>query len=302
MQRKPLVFLGGAIALLMTGCDSLPFFGGDNASTPSPTPVAPASPKGSPVNTPKAAGSPLAPPKSAASPVGASKSNLPTPPKSPGASPSPSPKTTQSSAFPATGLIASLPGAEVLRLNQQGRSDPFAVVPVQPVVKEPTGGAQAAAAGAAAQRLVPSLPQIPLPPIAALPVPAAPAVAIASIGAARTTTGTAPAPANKPPASPPFVPQLPALPEPSLARLVEVSGILEAEGTSPKAIVKFPNETSSRYIGAGERSSDGLVLVKRIELRGPGGPVVVLEQFGVEVTRRVGDRPTSPNQTGGRAA
>ena len=81
---------------------------------------------------------------------------------------------------------------------------------------------------------------------------------------------------------------------------MEVSGIVDVAGASPKAIVKAPNETSSRYVSPGERLSDGLILVKRIEMTGPGGPVVILEQFGVEVTRRVGDRPPTTNQAGGR--
>lgn len=323
MQRKPLVSLVGMLALLMGGCDflpSLPFFGGNSASSPSPTPVA-ASPKGSPANTPKAAGSPLSPPTAMASPISAAKA-APQAPKTTGASPAETPGATQSPAnIAAAGLLSSSSTDEVLRNNQRGRSDPFALVAVQPLVKAPTGTAQAAAgtggtvgaAGAvrtnvpaANQRPIPSLPQIPLPPVAAFPSPPAPRVPVTTAAAGGTRGNTPTAGGNTPrtgtgaAAQQPFTPQLPTLPEPSLARLVEVSGIIDVAGTSPKAIVKAPNENSSRYVSPGERLSDGLILVKRIEMNSPGGPVVILEQFGVEVTRRVGDRPPSTNQAGGR--
>lgn len=312
MQRKPLVSLMGILALLMGGCDSLPFFGGNSSSSPSPTPVA-ASPKGSPANIPRAAGSPASPPRAVASPLNAAKA-APQAPKTAGASPA-TPGATQSPAnIAAAGLLSSSSTDEVLRNNQRGRSDPFALVAVQPLVKAPTGTAQAAtgAAGAARttgtatnQRPIPSLPQIPLPPLAAFPAPPAPRVPVTT-AVASGARGAAPAAGANAPrtggatAVQPFTPQLPALPEPSLARLVEVSGIIDVAGTSPKAIVKAPNETSSRYVSTGERLSDGLILVKRIEMNAPGGPVVILEQFGVEVTRRVGDRPPTTNQAGGR--
>ncbi len=317
MQRKPLVSLVGMLALLMGGCDSLPFFGGNSSSSPSPTPVA-ASPKGSPATPPRAVSSPLTPPMAMASPINAAKA-APQAPKTTGASPAATPGATQSPAnIAAAGLLSSSSTDEVLRNNQRGRTDPFALVAVQPLVKAPTGTAQAAAgpggapgaagavrtAGTATnQRPIPSLPQIPLPPVAAFPAPPVPRapVTTAAAGGARAN---APASGGNTPragaAPQPFTPQLPALPEPSLARLVEVSGIIDVAGTSPKAIVKAPNENSSRYVSPGERLSDGLILVKRIEMNGPGGPVVILEQFGVEVTRRVGDRPPSTNQTGGR--
>ncbi len=327
MQRKPLVSLVGILALLMGGCDSIPFFGGNSSSSPSPTSVAASSaaPKSSPISPPRAASSPLSPPTAMASPVNAAKA-APQAPKTTGASPA-TPGATQSPAnIAAAGLLSSSSTDEVLRNNQRGRSDPFALVAVQPLVKAPTGTAQAAATGtagaartgaagaavtgvAANQRPIPSLPQIPLPPVAAFPAPPAPKapVTTAAAGGAR---GTAPAAGGNTPrtgaatgaagtAAQPFTPQLPALPEPSLARLVEVSGIIDVAGAAPKAIVKAPNENTSRYVSPGERLSDGLILVKRIDMNGPGGPVVILEQFGVEVTRRVGDRPPT-TQTGGR--
>jgi len=305
MQHKSLVSLVGILSILIGGCDfipSLPFFGGNSSSSPSPAPVA-ASPTSSPLAAPRAAASPFTTTKAA-----------PQAPKT-GASPA-IPGATQSPAsIAAAGLLSSSSTDEVLRNNQQGRSDPFALpASTQPLVKAPTGTAgTAGAAGAAGtgaatnQRPIPSLPQIPLPPLAAFPAPPAPravvTTAAAAAGGARGTTtagSNTPARAGTGTATQPFTPQLPALPEPSLARLVEITGIIDVAGASPKAIVKAPNETSSRYVSPGERLSDGLILVKRIDMTGPGGPVVVLEQFGVEVTRRVGDRPPTTNQTGGR--
>ena len=325
MQRKTLVPLMGILSIMMGGCDfipSLPFFGGNSSN--SPTPVA-ASPTSSPVSIPKAAGSPLSPPRAGASPFTTVKA-APQAPKT-GANAG-TPGVAQSPAnTAAAGLLSSTLGDEALRNNPQGRADPFALpASIQPLVKGATGatGATATAtapAGAATnQRPIPSLPQIPLPPLAAFPAPPAPrAVVTMAAGGARGTTtagsntppartSTAPVARTNAPARAgtgtatvqPFTPQLPALPEPSLARLVEVSGIVDVAGASPKAIVKAPNETSSRYVSPGERLSDGLILVKRIEMTGPGGPVVILEQFGVEVTRRVGDRPPTTNQAGGR--
>jgi hypothetical protein len=72
--------------------------------------------------------------------------------------------------------------------------------------------------------------------------------------------------------------------------VIEVGGVTNA-------IVKEPN-APSRYVRVGQRLSNGQVLVKRIEVdRGPE-PVVILEQFGVEVARRVGDQPEGGEQPG----
>jgi hypothetical protein len=67
--------------------------------------------------------------------------------------------------------------------------------------------------------------------------------------------------------------------------------VVEVGGT-PVAIVKVPNEPA-RYVRPGQRIANGQVLVKRIEMnRGPT-PVVILEQYGVEVARGVGDNPSN---------
>lgn len=90
----------------------------------------------------------------------------------------------------------------------------------------------------------------------------------------------------------PTITALPPLPEPTLARGVEVSGVVVVGGVA-EAIVKAPNEATSRYVRAGQRLSNGQILVKRIEVNGGSDPVVILEQNGIEVSRAVGDKPSS---------
>jgi hypothetical protein len=49
----------------------------------------------------------------------------------------------------------------------------------------------------------------------------------------------------------------------------------------------------------GQRLSNGQVLVKRIEVNNGASPVVILEQYGREVARRVGEKPVAtPDQPG----
>lgn len=95
--------------------------------------------------------------------------------------------------------------------------------------------------------------------------------------------------------TPTFKPVLPTLPEPTLAKAVEITGVIQVGGVI-QAIIKAPNEPSSRYIRVGDRLSNGQVLVKRIEMNEGSSPVVILEQYGIEVARRVGD----PVQSTGR--
>ncbi len=121
-----------------------------------------------------------------------------------------------------------------------------------------------------------------------------------TVGSRRPTSQSSAPPARRPTARPttssiPFRPStptisaLPPLPEPTLARAVEVSGVVVVGGVA-EAIVKAPNEATSRYVRAGQRLSNGQILVKRIEVNGGSDPVVILEQNGVEVSRAVGDK------------
>ena len=87
---------------------------------------------------------------------------------------------------------------------------------------------------------------------------------------------------------------LPPQPEPKLAQAVLVSGVIQV-GTQPQAIIKVPSEPTSRYVQAGQRLASGL-LVKRIEMNEGSEPVVILEQYGIEVARMVGEAPMGANQ------
>ncbi len=82
----------------------------------------------------------------------------------------------------------------------------------------------------------------------------------------------------------------PAKAEPTLARNIGVSGVIEVEGKT-QVIVKLPSETFSRYVEVGDRISDGKIKIKRVEGAQTLTPMVILEEAGVEVTRRVGDKP-----------
>jgi hypothetical protein len=76
--------------------------------------------------------------------------------------------------------------------------------------------------------------------------------------------------------------------QPELARAVLVSGVVLV-GSQPQAIIKVPDEPTSRYVQAGDRLSNGL-LVKRIEMNEGSEPIVILEQYGMEVARTVGEK------------
>ncbi len=101
---------------------------------------------------------------------------------------------------------------------------------------------------------------------------------------------------NKPPTAP-LVPVETALltppsvaPAPLLARAIQVSGVSEINGQI-QVVVKLPGESFSRYISVGEKVLNGQVLIKRVQDLGAITPVVVLEEAGIEVLRRVGEKP-----------
>jgi hypothetical protein len=76
--------------------------------------------------------------------------------------------------------------------------------------------------------------------------------------------------------------------EPTIAKAVSVTGIIDIGGIL-KAIVQAPEEDASRYVEAGQYLSNGQVLVKSIDLSNPINPTVVLEQSGVEISKKVGE-------------
>lgn len=95
--------------------------------------------------------------------------------------------------------------------------------------------------------------------------------------------------------NPTLVSVLPPPVQPELAKAVLVTGVVVL-GNEPQAIIKVPNEPTSRYVQAGQRLANG-VLVKRIEMNEGSNPVVIFEQYGIEVARTVGEggiNATSP--------
>ncbi|NEP31365.1 hypothetical protein [Moorena sp. SIO3B2] len=95
-----------------------------------------------------------------------------------------------------------------------------------------------------------------------------------------------------PPIPPEFDLQLPILPEPELAYKISVTGVVDNGRGVYYAILDVPNEPS-RSVQAGQFLLGGQVLVKRIEMYRGLDPVVILEENGVEVSRRVGETSTS---------
>ncbi|MEG4167900.1 MULTISPECIES: hypothetical protein [unclassified Microcoleus] len=93
----------------------------------------------------------------------------------------------------------------------------------------------------------------------------------------------------------PVVPAAPPPPSTDLATGTEVSGVVKV-GNETQVIVKVPNEPTSRYVKVGQRLSNGQVLVKRVDIKPGGDPVVILEENGVEVAKGVGEKPASREQ------
>ena len=81
-----------------------------------------------------------------------------------------------------------------------------------------------------------------------------------------------------------------AKPAPELAPAIQVSGVSVINGQT-QVIVKLPGESFSRYISVGEKVLNGQVLIKRVQDPTAITPIVVLEEAGIEVLRRVGEKP-----------
>lgn len=187
-------------------------------------------------------------------------------------------------------LISSTNPAQRVQAVQRNRPDPFALIPTTPSVEIPRS---------AASQPVPQLPNLPN---------------------RSTTAGNGGNAGNRPAASRPTAPQntarpgslapipnlvpqnplavAPLPPQPTLAQAVKVTGVVQI-GNTLHAIVSAPNEPSSRYVRAGQRLSNGQVLVKRIEINRGSEPVVVLEQNGVEVQTAVGSGGSEPTAAAG---
>ncbi|WP_343232397.1 hypothetical protein [Trichormus sp. NMC-1] len=92
-------------------------------------------------------------------------------------------------------------------------------------------------------------------------------------------------------ANQPIKPLLPPQPQPEAAKAVLVSGVVLI-GRQPQAIIKVPEEKTSRYVQAGQLLGNG-VLIKRIEMNRGSNPIVILEQYGIEVGKAVGEKPVN---------
>lgn len=181
-------------------------------------------------------------------------------------------------------LIPSTNPDQRVQSIQGDRNDPFSIVSTTPSVSilpsetprtaqaptTPGGGRAGSPAGRTPGGQLPgggtSRGQSPSTPGGLAPIPNL-------VPGAGTSTAAAPSP--------------PPPPQPTLARAVAVLGVVQI-GDVPYAIVNAPNESSSRYVRVGQRLSNGQIVVKRIEMNRPE-PVVVFEQFGVEVVTAVGE-------------
>lgn len=161
-----------------------------------------------------------------------------------------------------TELLPSTDPNERLKEIEQNRSDPYSYVPVPP---PPT--------------LTPPAPENTPPAAADVPEP---------------TDGSDNQPLPELPETP-FQPPEPPAPVAVIAPQVVVSGVAEVDGEL-YAFVKAPGEPS-RYVRAGDELSRGAVVVKRIESNPGRGPVVVLEERGIEVTRAVGSGTQDETET-----
>ena len=180
-----------------------------------------------------------------------------------------------------SGAVASLiqptNSTERLIVVKKGRTDPFGQI-VEPIGSTTALGPQI---------VVPTLPPLPTPPqqklikkksaqTAQLPKksgfnPVLPRFLAGSVN------------------SPKFTTVLPPIRQPEMARAVIVTGVVLI-GKTPQAIVKVPDELSSRYVRPGQRLVNG-VLVKRIEISQGANPTVILEEYGIEVAKQVGEQP-----------
>lgn len=184
-------------------------------------------------------------------------------------------------------LIQLTNGTERVNIVTQGRLDPFAQIIGQPI---------AGMSASTPARTVPSLP--PLPP-GARPQGVNPKNKVTSATNKTKLIAKAPRVPSLMPVLPKVLPQvvpnptlvsvLPPPAQPDLARAVVVTGVVIV-GKEPQAIIKIPDEIASRYVQAGQRLANGL-LVKRIEMNAGSNPIVILEQYGIEVARMVGEAP-----------
>lgn len=134
--------------------------------------------------------------------------------------------------------------------------------------------------------IAPPPPPEPAEPVATNPPPTVGAGGNQNPGGGPTAPPTLPSGPNTGPDN-----TLPPIASPDLAIAVVVTGVVEV-GSEVYAIISTPDDGPSRRVREGQYISNGQVLVKRIEIRRNGEPLVILEQNGIEVARRVGEGAT----------
>ncbi|MFN7203258.1 MAG: hypothetical protein ACK5VD_13885 [Aphanizomenon sp.] len=190
-----------------------------------------------------------------------------------------------------SGAVASLiqptNSTERLIVVKKGRTDPFGQI-VEPIGSTTALGPQI---------VVPTLPPLPTPPQQKLikkksaqtaQLPKKP-VKTAQLPKKPGFNPVLPRVLAGSVNSPKFTTVLPPIRQPEMARAVIVTGVVLI-GKTPQAIVKVPDELSSRYVRPGQRLVNG-VLVKRIEISQGANPTVILEEYGIEVAKQVGEQP-----------
>ncbi|WP_413198922.1 hypothetical protein [Nostoc piscinale] len=263
MGRKSKIAIATILTLAIAGCasESTP-----QASTPAPAPTAPGTPA-PPAAAPAAAPPAKTPPATAAQPFN---------------NPVVSTKKVTNVAFTSPTLIQPTDGKTRIDLVTKGRPDPFAqlVTPTSAEVgKNPN------------VKQIPRLPPLSVAIVKNRKVPISTASTKKTPIALAGTTTILPKVLPQVLPSNPFSSVLPSTPQPDLAKSVVVTGVVLI-GREPQAIIKIPNEPSSRYVQAGQRLANGL-LIKRIEMNQGSNPIVILEQYGIEVARMVGEAPTN---------
>ncbi len=197
--------------------------------------------------------------------------------------PNPNPVATASTPFssdstPTTGKVNLIPPttskqrrAEILK----GRPDPYATFPAKAEVVKPENPASQSSGNAEKFPSDGNAPRSFRPPI---PGEGSTSPVARSNGRGQLS-----------PPSAPVIPPPP--PSPDEAEAVNVSGVIQLGGTSV-AILTAPGEKGVRHVKPGDRIAEGQVLVKSINISARQ-PFVVLEQYGQEVIKVVGDNTTA---------
>lgn len=253
IQRHLRISLVLTPLLFTVGCGNLPFLGGDDGSATDPA-----------ATTAPGASAPAVPAAPAQADNAAAdfedplveSDQKPQKPEDPKA---------------ASGLIPLASTDAAAKLAKPGRKDPFATIPISTEDLESEEGTQASI-------VLPKLPTLPVPPVFTIP----------NIGPFAPTPPPA-LPTDIPNASDaPFSPELPPLPEPTIANELVVTGVIMVKGI-PHAIIEGP-ELKSTYVREGDYILNGQVLVKRIEATKGGPALVVFEELGIEVVKQVGEQ------------